>query len=64
MSQDNLIKLQCSECKEINYYTHKNVKKIQEKLSTIKSGTNKEPGIKKHCPKCKKHTIHSEKKKK
>jgi len=53
MSQDNLIKLQCTVCKEYNYYSHKNIKKIQEKLM-----------LKKHCPKCKKHTLHQEKKKK
>lgn len=53
MSQDTLIKLQCKECNEINYYSHKNVKKIQEKLN-----------IKKHCPRCKTHTLHLEKKKK
>ncbi|MFO7807415.1 MAG: 50S ribosomal protein L33 [Candidatus Moraniibacteriota bacterium] len=53
MSQDNLIKMQCKECKNINYYSFKNKKKIQEKLE-----------LKKHCPKCKKHTLHTEKKKK
>ncbi|MDZ7612064.1 MAG: 50S ribosomal protein L33 [Candidatus Moranbacteria bacterium] len=53
MSQDNLIRLQCSECKKINYYSQKNQKKIQEKLQ-----------LKKHCPNCKKHTKHMEKKKK
>jgi large subunit ribosomal protein L33 len=53
MSQDTLIRLQCKECKEYNYYSHKNTKKIQEKLE-----------IKKHCPKCRKHTAHIEKKKK
>jgi large subunit ribosomal protein L33 len=54
MSQDNLIKFQCTECKEINYYSQKNTKKLsQVKLE-----------LKKHCSSCKKHTIHKEKKKK
>ena len=53
MSQENLIKFQCSECKEINYYSQKNIKKLKEKLS-----------LKKFCSKCRKHTIHTEKKKK
>ncbi len=53
MSQENLIILQCTECKNKNYHTFKNKKKIQEKLE-----------IKKHCPKCKKHTAHREMKKK
>jgi len=49
MSQDNLIKLKCSECNNINYYSKKNKKKIKEKLN-----------IKKHCKKCRKHTVHKE----
>ena len=54
MSQDNLVRLQCTECKEYNYFPQKNVKKLaQVKLE-----------LKKHCSRCKKHTIHKEKKKK
>jgi len=53
MSQDNLIKLKCSQCEKINYFSYKNKKKIQEKLA-----------LKKHCPHCKTHTIHNEMKKK
>jgi large subunit ribosomal protein L33 len=53
MSQDNLIKFKCTVCNEINYYTFKNKKKIQAKLE-----------LKKHCPKCRKHTPHIEMKKK
>ncbi len=53
MSQDNLIRMQCTECKEYNYHTNKNIKKLKEKLE-----------LKKYCPKCKKHTVHREKKKK
>ncbi|PIR73352.1 MAG: 50S ribosomal protein L33 [Candidatus Moranbacteria bacterium CG10_big_fil_rev_8_21_14_0_10_35_21] len=51
MSQDNLVKLKCVDCKNINYHTTRNKKKIKEKLE-----------VKKHCGKCKKHTIHKESK--
>ena len=30
--QDNLIKLQCKECKHINYWTKKNKKKVEKNL--------------------------------
>lgn len=50
MSQDNLVKLACSECKEINYTTQKN-KKIKVKLELMKM-----------CKRCKKHTLHKERK--
>jgi large subunit ribosomal protein L33 len=49
MSQDNLVKLQCSECREINYQTQRNKKKIKEKLE-----------LKKHCKRCGKHMPHKE----
>lgn len=49
MSQDTLTTLKCSECGTRNFYTFKNKKKIQEKLE-----------LKKHCPKCRKHTVHNE----
>ncbi|OPL11992.1 MAG: 50S ribosomal protein L33 [Firmicutes bacterium ML8_F2] len=52
MSQDNLIKLQCSQCKRINYWSSKNKKTIQKKLE-----------LKKFCKWCKKHTLHKEMKK-
>ena len=52
MPQDNLIKLQCSECKRINYYSRKNKKTTQKKLE-----------LKKYCKWCKKHTLHKEMKK-
>jgi large subunit ribosomal protein L33 len=52
MSQENLIKLQCSVCKKINYYTHKNKKTVQRKIE-----------LKKYCPNCKEKTIHKETKK-
>jgi len=50
MSQDNLVKLVCSECKNSNYHTFRNKKKVKEKLS-----------LKKYCKFCKKHTDHNEK---
>jgi len=52
MSQDQLIKLQCSTCKRINYWSRKNKKKVERKIET-----------KKHCKWCRKHTIHKEVKK-
>lgn len=52
MSQDNLIKMQCTQCKRINYWTSKNKKKVERKIE-----------IKKFCPWCKKHTVHKETKK-
>lgn len=44
--------LTCEVCKTQNYVTEKNKLNTTE---TIK--------LKKHCPKCKKHTVHKEKKK-
>jgi len=49
MSQENLVKLKCSECKRINYYTRRNKKTIKKKLE-----------LKKYCPHCRKHTLHKE----
>jgi len=49
MSQDNLAKLECTECHGINYHSHRNKKTVKERLE-----------IKKHCKRCKKHTIHKE----
>ncbi len=49
MSQDNLIKFECTVCHKINYRSTKNKKKIKERLE-----------LKKYCPHCKKHTIHKE----
>jgi len=46
-----LIKLQCSECKSINYFTNK-PKSVEGKLE-----------LKKFCKNCRKHTIHKELKK-
>jgi len=49
MSQDNLVKFQCKECRSINYFSKKNKKVIKVKLE-----------MKKHCRKCGKHTMHKE----
>ncbi len=49
MSQDNMIKMECMECHHITYHVHKNKKKLRERLE-----------LKKHCPFCKKHTMHKE----
>ncbi len=49
MSQDNLIGLQCTVCKRINYYSKRNKKKIKVKLE-----------LKKFCEWCGKHTPHKE----
>ena len=49
MSQETLIKLECSECKKVNYYSQKNKKIIKERLQ-----------LKKFCKHCKKHTLHKE----
>ena len=43
------IKLQCSECKRINYYTRKSKKIVEKKFE-----------LKKFCKWCRKHTIHKE----
>ncbi|PIR73923.1 MAG: 50S ribosomal protein L33 [Candidatus Magasanikbacteria bacterium CG10_big_fil_rev_8_21_14_0_10_47_10] len=52
MSQDNMIKLDCTVCKTSNYFSRKNKKTIKERLQ-----------LKKFCEKCKKHTDHQENKK-
>ncbi len=49
MSQENLIKLECTVCKRTNYYSQKNKKTIKERLE-----------LKKFCKHCKKHTLHKE----
>lgn len=47
-----LIKMLCSECKKINYYTYKSKIKADTRLN-----------LKKFCKWCKKHTEHREVKK-
>jgi len=49
---ENLIKLQCSVCKNINYYTRKNKKTTDRKLE-----------FNKWCKYCRKTTLHKEAKK-
>ncbi|MBU0619509.1 MAG: 50S ribosomal protein L33 [Patescibacteria group bacterium] len=49
MSQDNLIKLTCNECKKDNYFSRKNKKTIKAKLE-----------LKKYCKHCKQHVLHKE----
>ena len=50
MPRDNII-LRCTVCGEENYITNKNKKEHPDRLET-----------KKYCWKCKKHTVHKEKK--
>lgn len=45
----DVILLQCTECKHKNYSTKKNKKNTPEKLQ-----------LKKHCSNCRKHTLHKE----
>jgi len=53
MSQENFVKLQCSKCKNVNYWTHKNKKKVERTLE-----------FKKFCKTCVGRTLHKESKKK
>jgi len=45
-------KMQCTECKKVNYFTPKSKKMVGEKLD-----------LKKFCKWCRKHTLHKERKK-
>jgi len=49
MTRENIAKMACEVCKIVNYHSTRNKKKLKEKLQ-----------MKKHCPKCKKHTVHKE----
>ena len=49
MAQDNMIKFQCADCREINYNSRRNKKTVKQKLE-----------LKKYCKKCRKHTKHKE----
>lgn len=49
MSQDHIIKLACSKCKNVNYYSTRNKKKVQDKIEANK-----------YCKTCKKKTVHKE----
>ncbi|AKJ04931.1 MULTISPECIES: 50S ribosomal protein L33 [Archangium] len=45
----SIISLECTVCKERNYYTTKNKRKSQDKLE-----------LSKYCPRDRKHTVHKE----
>ena len=49
MSQDNMIKFECVDCKRVNYHSSKNKKTLKDRLE-----------LKKFCPFCKKHLLHKE----
>ena len=49
MSQDNMVKMECKECKRTNYFTSKNKKVLKNRLE-----------LEKFCKFCKKHTEHKE----
>jgi len=49
MSQDNLIKLECTSCRRVNYFTRKNKKTVKNRLQ-----------LQKFCRHCSKHTKHKE----
>ncbi len=49
MSQENLIKLECSACHRVNYQSSKNKKTVKTRLE-----------LKKYCQWCQKHTHHKE----
>lgn len=50
MSQDNLIKLECTVCKHVNYHSAKNKKTIKGRLEIMKFCSAS----------CNKHTLHKE----
>jgi large subunit ribosomal protein L33 len=49
MSQDSLIKFECTGCKTVTHFAHKNKKVLKERLE-----------MSKFCKRCKKHTPHKE----
>ena len=49
MSQDQLIRLECTTCKMVNYHSKKNKKVIKDRLE-----------LKKFCKKCGGHEMHKE----
>ena len=52
MSQDQLIKLACGKCKNVNYWSRKNRKLVERKIE-----------LKKFCKHCRAQTVHKEAKK-
>jgi len=49
MSQDNMIRPECTDCKTVNYHSRKNKKTLKERLE-----------IKKFCKSCGTHIGHKE----
>ncbi|MBI5794279.1 50S ribosomal protein L33 [Candidatus Uhrbacteria bacterium] len=49
MSQDNLVNLECTQCKRVGYQSKKNKKKLKDRLE-----------MKKFCKWCKGHVMHKE----
>ncbi|MBU0546377.1 50S ribosomal protein L33 [Patescibacteria group bacterium] len=49
MSQDNMIKMECTACKRVNYFSKKNKKTLKTRLV-----------MKKYCKHDKKHVEHKE----
>lgn len=49
--REERITMRCTECKNENYSTEKNKRNTPDKLE-----------LKKYCPKCKKSTVHQQKK--
>ncbi|MCX6715364.1 MAG: 50S ribosomal protein L33 [Candidatus Uhrbacteria bacterium] len=49
MSQENIIKLECKDCKRAGYNSHKNKKTLKERLE-----------LSKFCKWCNKHVMHKE----
>ncbi|EKD33459.1 MAG: hypothetical protein ACD_76C00025G0004 [uncultured bacterium] len=49
MSQEQLIKFECTECKRVNYQSRKNKKMLKERLE-----------LKKFCKHCRAHILHKE----
>lgn len=54
MSQDNLVRLQCTVCKSYNYHTHRNLRR-QDSAKLERQ---------KFCKQCRAHQLHKEKAKK
>ena len=50
--KEQLIRLKCTACNRVNYFTRKNKKQVERKLE-----------YKKFCNWCRKHTVHKEAKK-
>ncbi|MSU75219.1 MAG: 50S ribosomal protein L33 [Candidatus Magasanikbacteria bacterium] len=49
MSQDNLVKFECTVCKHVGNFSKKNKKMLKGRLE-----------LSKYCRKCRKHTPHKE----